>query len=359
MTMLSANITDGIIVFDKPQGMTSHDAVGFIRRVTGVRKVGHAGTLDPMAEGVLPICIGKATRMIEFMDAGGQDAKIYDCEMRLGVETDTLDVWGHVVAERGRDDVCGPVKPESVRDALASLTGDVCQVPPAYSAIKYKGKKLYEYARGGEEIPAEALRPRAVHIESIKVTEVTFDAGDVAVGAGDGNAKASVGCVAMPSCAGAGFATVRFTVVCSGGTYVRSIVRDAGNILGSGAAMSALTRTKSGAFTLAGAHTKAEIERAAADGALSKMIFSVDAGIPFMPFVRIGEAECRKFANGVAFRAATKQSVPHGCNAAIVNGSHVRMYCADSFVGIGICDGDTIKPCKVICSRIRHKKPEW
>ncbi|MDR2162618.1 MAG: tRNA pseudouridine(55) synthase TruB [Clostridiales Family XIII bacterium] len=321
MTLSSTHFTDGIIVFFKPQGMTSHDAVGFVRRLTGIRRVGHTGTLDPMAEGVLPICVGGATRLIEFMDAGKPDAKAYECEMRLGVTTDTLDVWGETVSVADGADFRDMAAPARVREIFASLVGDIRQIPPAYSAIKYNGKKLYEYARGGEDIPKEALRPRDVHIDSMDVQGVAMDE--------EGRDVATVG-----------FATVRFSVVCSSGTYVRSIVRDVGESLGCGAAMSALTRTKSGTFTLSDAHTKEALKRAADDDALPKLMLPPDAGVPFMPFIRLGETACRKFVNGVAIRISADMELPSGVP--------IRVYGEDSFIGVGICVSGEIKPCKVI-----------
>jgi tRNA pseudouridine55 synthase len=322
---------------NKPQGMTSHDAVGFIRRLTGVRRVGHTGTLDPMAEGVLPLCIGGATRVIEFIETGAgagrvsPDMKAYDCEMRLGVETDTLDVWGGVTAETDGAGVRAAVTPERVREAFASMTGDVPQIPPAYSAIKYKGKKLYEYARRGEAIPPEALSPREVHIEKIDVTTIAFDDDDA-----DNTLK--------------GFATIGFSVVCSSGTYVRSIVRDAGAALGCGAAMSALTRTKSGLFTLADAHSKEELERAAEDGRLSALCLPVDAAIAFMPIAELDEKEGARFANGAKARAGQQGDGPLlSCPSAAAPRS-VRVYCKGRFLGIGGFADGAISPRKVIAT---------
>jgi tRNA pseudouridine55 synthase len=299
-----------------------------------------------MAEGTLPICIGGATRLIEFIglgDAGrvGEQgpsaapasalpyAKAYDCAMRLGVTTDTLDVWGGVTAESGGADLRASVTPERVREVFATMTGDVEQTPPAYSAIKYKGRKLYEYARRGEAIPPEALRPRRVHIESIDVTDFLADEED-AKGGPDEDAM--------------GFATVKFSVVCSGGTYVRAIVRDAGEALGCGAAMSALTRTRSGVFTLADAHTAKELERAAESGAQADMILPPDAAISFMPTASLDEAAAAKFVNGQkgdgSFLSSPSPAAPR----------YVRAYCGARFLGVGKVADDIISPCKVIAS---------
>jgi tRNA pseudouridine55 synthase len=365
----------GILVFNKPQGMTSHDAVGFVRGLTGVRRVGHTGTLDPMAEGVLPVCVGKATRLIEFMDGAGPDDKAYDCEMRLGVTTDTLDIWGSVVSRDGAGSSAFShliITPQRVREVLASFVGDVAQIPPAYSAIKYGGKKLYEYARAGKDIPAEAMSPRMIRVERIDVTGVVVDADDPGL-----SAERSRGLrLADPGASDIydrGFATVRFSVVCSKGTYVRSLVRDAGDALGCGAAMSALTRTKSGVFTLADAHTKDELARAAERGDLRDMMLAIDAAIPFMPAVGLDASASAKFVNGMTVRApgvgagarsdapvsdaartgaslsaADAHSDAPRENAAERPGRYVRVYQGERFLGVGARDGGMIKPRKVL-----------
>ena len=194
----------GIINLNKPQGMTSHDCVGMIRRLTGIKKVGHAGTLDPMATGVLPVCVGRATRIMQYLD---DETKEYICEMKLGLTTDTQDIWGEEIA------AC-EVSEEQVRRApevLKGFEGDIMQTPPMYSALKYKGRKLYEYARKGIEIE---VKPRKVRVESIEILDVNN-------------------------------VYVKFKIVCGRGTYVRSICDEAGKLLGCGAAMSALERTMS------------------------------------------------------------------------------------------------------------------
>ncbi|MDR0596112.1 MAG: tRNA pseudouridine(55) synthase TruB [Clostridiales Family XIII bacterium] len=318
--------SDGIIVIDKPQGMTSHDVVGFVRRALGMRRVGHTGTLDPMARGVLPICVGKATRIIEFIDADDSaDAKAYDCEMRLGVVTDTLDVWGSVIGEAQADAAHG-IDGGAVEGVLAAMTGELDQIPPAYSAIKYKGKKLYELARRGEEIPEDAVKPRRVRIGSIVFKGISFDA--------DGHPASNPG-----------FATVRFSVVCSKGTYVRSIVRDAGDALGCGAAMSALTRTKSGVFTLddAGSHPGLPSGNAES-GDMAHALLPMDSAIPYLPEIRLAEADARRFKSGLRFRA--KQAAGGGaCSYAFT-----RVYESSEFIGIAKIEEDIVKPYKVITS---------
>lgn len=194
----------GIINLNKPQGMTSHDCVGMIRRLTGIKKVGHAGTLDPMATGVLPVCVGRATRIMQYLD---DEKKEYVCGMLLGRRTDTQDIWGTTLEEVIPDEE----QLRRVTDVLKGFEGDILQTPPMYSALKYKGKKLYEYARKGIEIE---VKPRKIHVDEIEILNIKDY-------------------------------YVTFRILCGRGTYVRSICDEAGRVLGCGACMSSLERTLS------------------------------------------------------------------------------------------------------------------
>ena len=208
---------DGIININKPKEMTSHDVVAVVRRSLGIRKVGHTGTLDPMATGVLPVCIGKGTRIIEYLDL---DQKEYCCSMVLGRRMDTQDIWG-TETDRVPEDAVNAVTEEQIREAFSQVRGVVHQTPPIYSAIKVNGKKLYEYAREGKsvEIPG-----RDVFIDHISLEEIRT---------------------------GEGYdSSITFTVVCSKGTYVRAICEDVGLALGVYGAMSSLIRCASGSFRL-------------------------------------------------------------------------------------------------------------
>jgi tRNA pseudouridine55 synthase len=218
----------GVINVLKPPGMTSHDVVGFVRRVAGTKRVGHTGTLDPAAAGVLPICIGQATRLVEYLQAG---TKEYIAEATFGYETDTLDAEGQEVS-RGDSSA---VTVETLRQALDPLRGEIEQTPPLYSAIKQDGKKLYELARAGVE--DVEIPTRRVTISRLLPTH--FVRGDADT---------------LPR--------ALLHIECSGGTYIRSLVRDAGRNLGCGATMTFLVRTRSGAFRLQEAHTLEQIENA-------------------------------------------------------------------------------------------------
>jgi tRNA pseudouridine55 synthase len=197
----------GFLNIYKPKGMTSHDVVGRMRRVTKIKQIGHTGTLDPFATGVLPICIGKSTRLIEYLE----DDKEYLATVQFGKNTDTYDLDGEVVATFDKK-----VSEAEVREALKSFEGEISQMPPIYSAIKVNGKKLYDYARAGETVE---IKPRTVFISKIELKE--FD---------EENQVAKV------------------QVACSKGTYIRSIAYDLGQNLGCGAYLSALERTKAGRF---------------------------------------------------------------------------------------------------------------
>ena len=197
---------EGLLLVDKPAGVTSHDVVDVVRRRLGTRKVGHAGTLDPMATGLLVIGVGRATRLLRFL---GDLPKTYEGTLRLGVEMDTLDADGEVVRESAVD-----VTEAQVAEAMRSLEGELLQRPPVYSAVKVGGRKLYEAAREGERLEAE---PRSIRVDSFDL--LSFDPPDV-----------------------------RFRVVCSGGTYVRVLAADVGAAVSSGAHLSALRRTAIGPY---------------------------------------------------------------------------------------------------------------
>jgi tRNA pseudouridine55 synthase len=282
--------------------MTSHDAVGIVRRLTGMRRVGHTGTLDPMATGVLPICIGRATRIIEFMDvAGSPDAKSYRCEMKLGFVSDTQDTQGTLtqcaaVAELPDED--------AIRGALKSLEGSQTQIPPVYSAIKYKGKPLYAYARAGEALPEDAIKKRSIYVNNITVNDMDRSSG-----------------------------TVSFDVDCSAGTYVRTICHDVGQKLGCGAVMSGLVRTKSGVFHMEDSYTPEQLE-AMGD---HLPILPMDSALTALPMIVLSGKDARAFQNGIRVEPDADQE-----------GDFARVYADRHFIGIGKREGRMLKPHKVI-----------
>lgn len=257
---------DGIVIVNKEQNMTSHDVVSKVRRIFGTKKVGHTGTLDPMATGVLPVCIGKATRIMEYLDL---DMKEYLCTLKLGVETDTRDVWGTETARVSAEAV-NAVTEADVTAALEPFHGVIRQVPPMYSALKVNGRKLYEYARAGETVE---IKEREIYIPKLSIIKVEL---------------------------GCGYeSSVTFSVVCSKGTYIRSICQDVGERLGVHAAMSALVRKASGAFSLEDSVTLAELSEM---GEQQREALLWD--IP-MPLVQFGKLElstafdARRLINGM------------------------------------------------------------
>ncbi len=249
-------IRDGIINLLKPAGMTSHDAVQFLRRLTGVKRIGHTGTLDPMAVGVLPLCIGSATRITEYLDL---DYKKYRCEMQLGLETDTQDIWGTVTEDQRGQCTFDQGRIEAV---LSSFQGLISQYPPGYSAVKINGRRLYEYARQGQAVE---IKPREVDIKNITVVRMDLKKG-----------------------------RVTFDVTCSKGTYIRTICHDAGRVLGCGAVMSCLVRAASGAFTLDHSVTLEELTESGAEQ------FLLEPDFPLVHFGQavVNEERGRWFVNG-------------------------------------------------------------
>ncbi|HQI73361.1 MAG TPA: tRNA pseudouridine(55) synthase TruB [Smithella sp.] len=198
---------DGVIVIDKPAGKTSHDVVMAVKKALGVKKAGHTGTLDPLATGVLPVCLNEATKLAGFLT--GED-KEYRATMLLGVKTDTMDIEGKII---GQSDHL--VSEEEIKSVINRMTGKIKQLPPAYSAVKYQGKPLYKWARKGV-LPE--LQPREVTIHSIVVESVSFP-------------------------------RVTFRVACSKGTYIRTLCSDIGDVLRTGACLSTLRRLQSGIFS--------------------------------------------------------------------------------------------------------------
>jgi len=242
----------GIINVLKPPGMTSHDVVAFIRRQFGVKRVGHAGTLDPAAAGVLPVYIGHATRLIEY--AANFD-KSYRVELTVGRETDTGDDMGKLI----RSAPCNLPKSDQLLHILQSFKGDSMQIPPMYSAVKIDGKKLYEYAREGIVVDR---KPRAITIFDISLLNQTDT-------------------------------VFLFDVTCSKGTYIRTLCSDIGKKLNCPVVMSFLVRTRVGCFDLSNAQTLEEI---VANG--DKLLLPIDSAINFMPAILLNETQAKAFSYG-------------------------------------------------------------
>lgn len=250
---------DGVLLLDKPLGLSSNDALICAKRLFLAKKAGHTGTLDPLASGLLPLCFGEATKFSQdLLEAD----KTYEATMRLGVRTSTGDAEGDVLQTRAVD-----ADPTALDAAIARFRGEIVQVPPMHSALKRDGKPLYEYARAGQVVEREG---RAVTIRALDVLDCT-----------------------LPD--------VTFRVVCSKGTYVRTLAEDIGELLGCGAHLVALRRTGVGALTLAHAVTLDALSSMAAS-ARDAMLRPVDALLSTFPAVRLSEDAARRFQHGQRLR---------------------------------------------------------
>ena len=248
---------DGVIVIRKEKGFTSHDVVAKLRGILHMKKIGHTGTLDPDAEGVLPVALGKATRLVDMIT---DKEKTYEAVMRLGVVTDTQDMSGTVLSQTTELSVTE----EELCTVVSSFVGDYMQVPPMYSALKVNGKKLYELAREGKTVER---KPRPVHFYEIEILDISFP-------------------------------LVRFRVTCSKGTYIRTLCHDIGEKLGCGAAMESLLRTKVGRFTLDDAITLAQTEEAVQEETIESKILGIEEILAEYPRVCCTKEGDRLLANG-------------------------------------------------------------
>ena len=266
---------NGILIVNKPAGWTSQDVAAKLRGVFHEKRVGHGGTLDPMATGVLPIFIGRATRAVPYFEHADKE---YEAVLRLGLVTDTQDVTGRTLEEHPVD-----VTPEDLEAVLPRFRGEIRQIPPMYSAIKVKGQKLYALARQGKEIERQ---PRPVTIYEMRQL-ADFECRDEHCSSADKQ------CLSLHSC-------VKLLVHCSKGTYVRTLCHDIGQALGCGGCMAALTRTRAGAYTLAESHTMEEILAAPDPEAL---LLPIDSLFSDRPALTVNETGEKKLRNGASVLA--------------------------------------------------------
>lgn len=261
MTGCEESCNFGFLNVYKPKGITSHDVVARLRRVLKIKQIGHTGTLDPFAEGVLPICIGKSTRLIEYLN----DDKEYIATVQFGQNTDTYDIEGEIISTSDK-----LVKKEEVVGALKAFEGEILQMPPMYSAIKVKGKKLYDYARAGVEVE---VPPRKVTIKNIELLD--FD---------EVSKQAQV------------------LVACSKGTYIRSIAYDLGKNLGCGAHLIKLVRTKAGKFDVENAVNLDDFD--SPEEVRKNLVNPLT--VLDLPTLEIDEVEHKKVLQGQFFENKTK-----------------------------------------------------
>jgi tRNA pseudouridine55 synthase len=248
---------DGVLNINKPSGVTSHDVVENVRRMLKIKRIGHTGTLDPLATGVLVLCVGRATRIARFLEAGEKE---YKAVMRLGVTTDTLDAEGSVIEKKEYV----PPDRQTIIETARGFVGSIMQRPPAYSAVKVGGVPSYKLAREGR---AAVLEPRAVTISSIDVT--AFDD-----------------------------PLVSLTVRCSKGVYIRTLCAEIGDALGMGAHLARLERTRSGRFGIEHAITLDQLSGMVSAGRIETAVMPIDGALADFPSISIDEAEAVRVLHG-------------------------------------------------------------
>ena len=273
---------DGIINVYKEKGFTSHDVVAKLRGILRMKKIGHTGTLDPAAEGVLPVCLGKGTRLCDMLT---DKTKTYRAVLLLGQETDTQDTTGTVLAEYPVE-----VTEEAVREAIYSFLGDYMQIPPMYSALKVNGKKLYELARQGKEVERQ---PRPVQILDIQIGQVDLP-------------------------------RVTFSVTCSKGTYIRTLCYDIGRKLGCGGCMESLLRTRVDRFKLEDSLTLSQIEKLRDEGRVEEYVVPVEGVFLGLPALVTKPGEGDKLVhNGNPFTAELAEEMKHEMPDKSVSGGNL------------------------------------
>ncbi len=288
---------NGVLNIYKPKGYTSHDVVSKVRKIAGMKKVGHTGTLDPMAEGVLPVCLGKATRIAEYLTG---EEKEYIAEVTLGSETDTLDAEGEVI----RECPVPEIKESMFQNLFKKFLGDIVQIPPMYSAIKKDGKPLYKYAREGIDFD---LPGRNVSIYDIQLLSFEKD-------------------------------KFRIRVCCSKGTYIRSLARDLAKEMGTCGHLTSLIRTKSGNFT----SEKAVSLETLQENDLEKYLISIDEAIPDFISIHLDEVKSQKASLG-NFVYIDEDNYKE-----LKDSEMVKIIAFDgSVIGLGTLESRVLKPKKV------------
>ena len=300
---------NGFIIIDKPAGITSHDVVSRVRRILGTRKVGHTGTLDPFATGVLPIAVNDGTKAIPFLDEG---FKCYDALMRLGVVTDTLDMTGKVMREAD----CSAVDRSSLETAMTRFTGVISQVPPMFSAIKRDGQPLYKLARQGQDVERAARR---IEIRSLEL--LSF---------------------APPF--------VGLRVRCSRGTYIRSLADDIGADLGCGAALQELRRTASGPFEICAALSLEALEAAVSGGAsMADLFLSPYEALNHLVDIPLTDTGLFKVKRGISPAwEDTAVPMPLDCHEPIL----ARLSCEKTLIAVAQLMPVIDNPARIILKRV-------
>ena len=311
---------NGIVVVDKPAGITSYDVVRWFKGVMPRVKIGYLGTLDPLATGVLPLLLGEGTKLVPFLESGKKE---YEAALHLGVTTDTQDREGRVL--RSTDIADYDLSPQHIKAVLQHFRGRIMQRPPMYSALKKNGEPLYKLARRGEEAERSL---REVEIYELQVTEI-----DPPV--------------------------LRLQIECSKGTYVRTVAHDIGEELGCGAHLVELRRLRSGPFGLEDALAMDDIEEVAQQGKLKKLIIPLSRAVGFLPAVELGEADALQVRNGQSIRLDGGQ---HGADG---DGTVVRVVArkGGGLVAVGgierIQGGLVLRPMRVFHEVVFTKSPPY
>ena len=292
---------DGILNINKPSGITSFGVVALVRRLSGERRVGHAGTLDPTATGVLPVCLGQGTRVIEFLV---DTTKAYRAEIELGVATDTYDASGRVTQQ---SDPSG-ISRAQLDSGLDSFRGEIQQVPPIYSALKHQGKPLYQLARAGVEVE---LKSRPVSIHKLELIDWQPSS-------------------PSPLDSGKRAPIVTVEVVCSKGTYIRSLANDLGQTLGCGAHLKSLVRLRCGIFDIKDAVSLPELEEAFRYGYWQQFLYPIDSVFSDLRAVVVGNEEAKNIMNGRSLSlnlptVVTEKAFQNRCRAYSLDGSFLAV----------------------------------
>src|SRR5215831_10807470 len=293
---------DGALIVDKPAGMTSHDVVASVRKLAGTRRVGHTGTLDPFATGVLVVLVDKATRLMQFLSASEKE---YDAVIRLGYATDTGDITGRPLPTNATAPAAERLAKQEIEAAIASLRGEIEQVPPMYSAKKFQGRKLYELARRGEQIERQAALVKIRAFEAVQRDGVFTKVND------DGTCDLTV------------------RVVCSAGTYVRTLAEDLGKRLSIGAHLAELRRTRAGHFKMEQANTLLHLTDLAGLHSLNDEVICPDKILGHLPALNLSDDQVRHISNGNDVQ----------CESKFENQEHVRLRDGSGrLVAVGVYD---------------------
>lgn len=301
---------NGIIVIDKPEDFTSFDVIAVVRKTLGQKKIGHTGTLDPNATGVLPVLLGSATKA---QDIILDHDKTYVAGFQLGKTSDTLDIWGNVT-----DKCSSQVKQAEIESIIPKFTGEIEQIPPMFSAVQINGQRLYDLARKGVEVERKS---RKVTVYSLKL--LSFD-------------EAS-------QCG-------TFEISCSKGTYVRTLIDDIGTTLGCGAVMSSLRRTKACGYTLSDSITLEKLKEYAENGTIEEHIKTIESLFEALGYVCVSDAQAKRFSNGGALDIARTVLSKIGAEDKQLFRVFDRQH---SFLGLGIADTESglLKIYKLFCTK--------